>query len=142
MGLTKKGTYITDSNLNQAAIISLGEISRNGHLIYEDKESIMSVVECLHKLLLTSQVTNKIKERSASTLGFMCLHQVVIMPGDVAEATTLDLSQIVMQKLLDSSQAKQIELHMAIGEALVNCALGSRSDSLQNPWTTNHGEIG
>lgn len=102
----------------------------------------MSVVECLHKLLLTSQVTNKIKERAASTLGFMCLHSVLIMPGDLTETTNLDLSQIVMQKLLDSSQAKQIELHMAIGEALVNCALGSRSDSLRNPWTTNVSELG
>lgn len=43
-----------------------------------------------------------------------------------------------MQKLLDSSQAKQIELHMAIGEALVNCALADRSDALINPWLTEY----
>lgn len=121
--------------------MSLGEIARNGSLIYESKESALSVVECMHKLLLTSQVTNKVKEKAASTLGFMCLHEVTIMSTETAAAaataatSSLDLSQIVMQKLLDSSQAKQIELHMAIGDALVNCALGHRSDALLNPWT-------
>lgn len=71
----------------------------------------------------------------------MCLHQVLILPGqEIEKETKFDLSQIVMQKLLDSSQAKQIELHMAIGEALVNSALGPRSDALLNPWTTIPGK--
>ena len=32
-----------------------------------------------------------------------------------------------MDNLLNSSQAKQVELHMAMGEALLNCALGEKS---------------
>jgi proteasome component ECM29 len=40
-----------------------------------------------------------------------------------------------MQKLLDSAQIKQIDLHMTLGEALVNSALGNKSPALRNPWT-------
>ena len=42
-----------------------------------------------------------------------------------------------MQRLLDSSQAKQIELHMSIGEALANCALGNKSLACSNTWLVN-----
>lgn len=39
-----------------------------------------------------------------------------------------------MEKLLNSSQTKQIELHMTLGESLVNCALGSKSAAARDPW--------
>ena len=121
---------MNDANLSQASIVSLGEIARNGSLVVEDKSSLMQVVESLHKKLLTSQESTKVKEKVAATLGYMCVHPTI----ELTTTTTIDLSQIVMQKLLDSSQAKQIELHMAIGEALANCALGTRSDASLNPW--------
>lgn len=71
------------------------------------------------------------KEKAASTLGYMCLHSIMYLSS---EPEQLDLNKLIMQKLFESSQAKQIELHMAIGEALVNCALGSRSNDTLNPW--------
>jgi hypothetical protein len=125
--------------LNQAAIASLGEIARNGRLVFDDTQSVLQVVESLHKKILTSQETNKVKEKAAATLGYMCLFEpIVLVEG---EKKLDDLSKQVMQKLLDSSQAKQIELHMAIGEALVNCALGNRSDASLNPWVVDASSI-
>ena len=130
-----------DPNLSIAAIISLGEIARNGSMIYENFEKKLQVVELLYKKILTSKETNKVKEKAAATLGFMCIHENFLYEGTesdyVIESKKIDsFAKFIMQKLLDSSQAKQIELHMAIGEALVNCALGTKSDSSLNSWIT------
>ena len=116
----------------------MGEIARNGSLIFENRNDLLSVIECLQKKLLTSQETTKLKEKVAATLGYMCLHPVVFISQGEKNESELNLNKLVMQKLLDSSQAKQIELHMAIGEALVNCALADRSDALINPWLTEY----
>lgn len=132
------GSFLSDANLSQAAIVSLGEIARNGSLIFENRSDLLSVIECLQKKLLTSQETTKLKEKVAATLGYMCLHPVVFISQGEKDESELNLNKLVMQKLLDSSQAKQIELHMAIGEALVNCALADRSDALINPWLTEY----
>ena len=129
-----------------AAIISLGEIARNGSLIYENFETKIKLVDSLNHKILTSKETNKVKERAAATLGYMCIHQDLLFdqnsslakPTYTIESKHFDtFNKYIMQKLLDSSQAKQIELHMAIGEALVNCALGKSSNASLNSWITN-----
>ncbi len=128
-----------DPNLNIAAIISLGEIARNGCLIYENFDKKLEIVEKLNKKILTSKETNKLKEKAAATLGYICIHENFLFEGVESDyliegKKIANFNMYVMQKLLDSSQAKQIELHMAIGEALVNCALGKKSTASLNTW--------
>lgn len=131
--------FINDPNLSTAAIISIGEMARNGQLVFTSKEAKLELVEILIKKIQTSKETNKLKEKAAATLGFICLHE----PSDQSEVYMVETKQLntfskyAMQKLLNSSQAKQIELHMSIGEALANCALGKRSLACLNTWKVN-----
>jgi len=130
---------LEDQNLNIAAIISLGEIARNGCLIYENFEQKLKVVDLLYKKILTSKETNKLKEKAAATLGYMCIHENYLFEGAesdyiIEQKKIESFNKYIMQKLLESSQAKQIELHMAIGDSLVNCALGKKSTASLNTW--------
>jgi len=127
--------------LSQAAIIAVGEIARNGQLIYDSQEIKLNIVDLLIKKLHTSKETNKLKEKAAASLGFMCIHEPIsnefTYKIEETSKTYDSFHKFVMQRLLDSSQAKQIELHMSIGEALINCALGSRSTASSNTWLIN-----
>ncbi|CAF0720691.1 unnamed protein product [Brachionus calyciflorus] len=135
---------ISDLNLNMASIVSLGEIARNGSLIFETRQQLLELVDTLTKKIQTTKETNKLKEKAASTVGFMCLNDIILL-NDLNEEFIYEVESkkfdsfntYVIQKLLDSSQAKQIELHMALGEAIVNTALGSLSDASLNPWTND-----
>ena len=123
-----------------AAIVSLGEIARNGSLIFQTGQEILNLVELLIRKIQTTKESNKVKEKAATSLGYMCLNPYILINGEESAYTVGDIklasfNKFVAQKLLDSCQAKQTELHMAIGEALVNCVLGSLSDAVQNPWT-------
>jgi len=136
-------SFLDDPNLATAAILSIGEMARNGPLLFDSREHKLDTVETLIKKIHTSKETNKVKERAAATLGFMCLHEANQEQLQPETAYCIDekhydtFSKFVMQKLLNSSQAKQIELHMSIGEALANCALGHRSLACLNPWKVN-----
>ena len=88
-------------------------------------------IELFQRKLLTSNETNKLKEKVALTLSYICV-------GGKNEDE--ELNRLIMQKLLDSAQIKQIELHMTLGEALVNCALGDKSPALRNSWTCTEQE--
>lgn len=127
-----EGAYLTDVNLSIAAVIALGEVGRNGSLIFNNEDELSKIVECLNRKILTSNETNKVKEKAANTLGFMCLHEIEFL--NTKSSHTEKFNRQIMQKLLDSAQAKQIELHMAIGDALVNCALGKNSNASTNTW--------
>jgi len=63
--------------LSQAAIIAVGEIARNGQLIYDSQEIKLNIVDLLIKKLHTSKETNKLKEKAAASLGFMCIHEPI-----------------------------------------------------------------
>lgn len=76
----------------------------------------MKTIEILQRKLLTSNEVNKVKEKVSLTLSYICVGK--------SDAKGDDLNRLIMQKLLDSAQIKQIELNMTLGEALVNCALG------------------
>jgi proteasome component ECM29 len=86
---------------------------------------------------LTSKETNKVKEKAVATLGYLCIHDIGELNYTFEEKLYDSFGKYVMIKLLNSSQAKQIELHMAIGEALVDCALGKLSKSSMNTWLTD-----
>lgn len=139
-----------DANLSIASIIAMGEIARNGSLIFDKRETLLNIVESLNKKILTSKETNKLKEKAAATLGYMCLNEALLLEGlksteqivyEISGKKFDSFNKFVMQKLLDSSQAKQIELNMSIGEALVNAALGKRSNASLNPWTNEETQI-
>lgn len=140
-------SYLDDANLSIASIISLGEISRNGSLIFDKQEQLLELVDILEKKILTSKESNKLKEKAASTLGYMCINEILIQDNSsiksyvIGEKVLSSFNKYIMQKLLDSSQAKQIELHMAIGEALVNAALGKRSTASLSQWTSQENDI-
>ena len=135
-------SYLEDPSLSQAAIIALGEVARNGQLLFTSIETKLNIVDILIKKIQTSKETNKLKEKTAATLGFMCIHEEEEKNSEfiykIDEKKQFNsFNKFVMQKLLDSSQAKQMDLHMSIGEALVNCALGKRSTASSNTWITN-----
>jgi proteasome component ECM29 len=140
-------SYLDDSNLSLAAIVSLGEIARNGPLIFKNNESKLEIVDVLNKKILTSKEKNKLKEKAAATLGYLPIHESLILDNNDNKKSTQiykidtktfdSFNKYVMQKLLNSSQAKQVELNMTIGEALVNCALGKKSRARLNIWLTD-----
>lgn len=135
-------SYLEDPSLSQAAIIALGEVARNGQLLFTSIETKLNIVDILIKKIQTSKETNKLKEKAAATLGFLCIHEEEENNSEfiykIDEKKQFNsFNKFVMQKLLDSSQAKQMDLHMSIGEALVNCALGKRSTASSNTWITN-----
>ncbi|RNA28279.1 proteasome-associated ECM29 -like protein, partial [Brachionus plicatilis] len=132
--------FIAEQNLSIAAIVSMGEIARNGSLIFDHGHELLDLVDSLIKKIQTTKETNKLKEKAATSLGFMCLNKYILLNGEeptfsIEDKKIASFNKFVAQRLLDSCQAKQIELHMAIGEALVNAVLGSLSDAIQNPWT-------
>ncbi len=137
-------SFLQDPYLCVAAILSLGEIARNGQLIFETLNQLTNLVDVLNKKILTTKETNKVKEKAAATLGFLCINENIIMDQSIQNKIEFSdenkkfdsFNKFVMHKLLNSAQAKQFELHMAIGEALVNAALGSGSKASQNNWTT------
>lgn len=116
-----------DNALSYAAIVSFGEIARNGQLLF-DNEKLVKIIEQLQRKILTSNEVTKLKERVALTLSYMCVGV------DDTITNEFDLNKLIMQKLLDSAQIKQIELHMTLGESLINCALGKKSTAIRNYW--------
>jgi proteasome component ECM29 len=60
---------------------------------------------------------------------------------DENETVFSSFNKYIMKLLLDSSQPKQYEMHISIGEALLNCALGEFSSSRLNSWLTKHYNI-
>ena len=109
-----------DVNLSQAAIISLGEIARNGQLVFNSQETKLNLVDLLIKKIQTSKVTNKLQEKAAATLGYICIHESennseFVYKIDETKSFQ-SFNKFVMQKLLNSSQAKQMELHVRFSE--------------------------
>jgi proteasome component ECM29 len=92
-------------------------------------------IEVLQHKLLTQNETNKLKEKVALTLSYICVGR-----NSEDSDSSDELNHLIMQKLLDSAQIKQIELHMTLGEALVNCAMGNKSPALRNSWTCTEQE--
>lgn len=134
-----------DPNLSTASIIAIGEIARSGPIVIDSSQNLFSLIEILYKKIQTTKETTKVKEKAATTLGHLCIHPFIVLSdsdikytikneSDGSETSFASFSQYVMYRLLNSSQAKQFELHMAIGDALVNSALGPRSNASLNSW--------
>ncbi|ESP05333.1 hypothetical protein LOTGIDRAFT_103320 [Lottia gigantea] len=134
-----------NANLSSAACIALGEIGRNGSLPLpsggdgdnQGQITIMSVIKHFLSILQKSDHSNKMKEKAAMALGYICI-------GDV----DFPHRKHVMSELFNAVTGKQVDLHFTIGEALVCVAEGKKSVLARDLWreepeeyTKKHAEI-
>ena len=69
-------SFMSDPSLSMAAIVAIGEMARNGRLLFVSREAKLNTVEVLIKKIQTSKETNKLKEKAAATLGYICIHEM------------------------------------------------------------------
>ncbi|XP_075681729.1 proteasome adapter and scaffold protein ECM29 [Rhinoderma darwinii] len=121
------GTLLDNgSPLSIASITALGEIGRNGALPIPDEGSGFTKKQLVEKLLAripSGKETNKAKERAIRTLGYFPV-------GD----GSFSHQKILLQGLMESVEAKQIELQFTIGEAITNAAVGTKSAAARDVW--------
>ncbi|CAJ0940188.1 unnamed protein product [Ranitomeya imitator] len=114
------------SPLSIAAITALGEIGRNGALPIPDEGSGLTkkqLVESLLARIPSGKETNKAKERAIRTLGYF-----PVGDGNFSHQKKL------LEGLMQSVEAKQIELQFTIGEAITNAAVGTKSTAARDVW--------
>lgn len=110
-----------------AAVTALGEIGRNGELLLPaegDGFTKLSLVENLLSRIPSGKETGKMKERAVQTLGFL-----PVGDGDFPHQKKL------LQGLMDSVEAKQVELQFTVGEAVTSAAVGTGSGAARDVWT-------
>ncbi|XP_057700353.1 proteasome adapter and scaffold protein ECM29 isoform X2 [Corythoichthys intestinalis] len=128
MAIKTIGSFLDNSSalLPLAACTALGEIGRNGALLIPaEGEGLtkLSIVENLLARIPSGKESAKIKERSIQTLGYL-----PVGDGDFPHQKKL------LQGLMDSVEAKQVELQFTVGEAITNAALGTTSGAVRDPW--------
>ncbi|XP_059580609.1 proteasome adapter and scaffold protein ECM29 isoform X4 [Alligator mississippiensis] len=109
-----------------AACTALGEIGRNGPLPIPNEGSgftKLHLVESLLARIPSSKETNKLKERAIQTLGYF-----PVGDGDFLH------QKLLLQGLMDSVEAKQIELQFTVGEAITSAAIGTSSVAARDAW--------
>ncbi|XP_064782820.1 proteasome adapter and scaffold protein ECM29 isoform X2 [Oncorhynchus masou masou] len=110
-----------------AACTALGEIGRNGPLLIPSEGegfTKLAVVENMLARIPSGKETLKMKERAIQTLGYLPV-------GDGGFAHQKKL----LQGLMDSVEAKQVELQFTVGEAITSAAIGTSSGAARDPWT-------
>ncbi|XP_040273233.1 proteasome adapter and scaffold protein ECM29 [Bufo bufo] len=121
------GTLLDNgSPLSIAAITALGEIGRNGPLPIPDEGPGFNKKQLVENLLAripSGKETNKAKERAIRTLGYFPV-------GD----GNFSHQKVLLQGLMESVEAKQIELQFTIGEAITNAAVGTKSTAARDVW--------
>ncbi|MEE6507887.1 hypothetical protein FKM82_017224 [Ascaphus truei] len=109
-----------------AAVTALGEIGRNGPLPIPDEGSGFTkqqLVESLQARIPSGKETNRAKERAIRTLGYFPV-------GD----SNFPYQKKLLQGLMESVEAKQIELQFTVGEAITNAAVGTKSAAARDVW--------
>ncbi|XP_034043433.1 proteasome adapter and scaffold protein ECM29 [Thalassophryne amazonica] len=131
LGMATKtiGAFLDSSStmLAVAACTALGEIGRNGALLIPaegDGFTKLSAVDNLLARITSGKESIKMKERSIRTLGYL-----PVGDGDFAHQKKL------LQGLMDSVEAKQVELQFTVGEAITSGAIGTSSGAARDPWT-------
>ncbi|NXA53460.1 ECM29 protein, partial [Nothocercus julius] len=121
-----------------AACTALGEIGRNGPLPIPSEGAGFTKLQLVESLLAripSSKETNKasfckiMKERAIQTLGYFPV-------GD----EDFPHQMLLLQGLMDSVEAKQIELQFTIGEAITSAAVGTSSVAARDAWTVTEDE--
>ncbi|XP_063151047.1 proteasome adapter and scaffold protein ECM29 [Candoia aspera] len=109
-----------------AACTALGEIGRNAPLPIPSEGSgftKLHLVESLLARIPSGKETNKMKERAIQTLGYF-----TVGDGDFPH------QKLLLQGLMDSVEAKQIELQFTVGEAITSAAVGTSSVAARDAW--------
>ncbi|MGH0165168.1 UNVERIFIED_CONTAM: hypothetical protein FKN15_048878 [Acipenser sinensis] len=118
--------------LTVAACTALGEISRNGALLIPNEGTgftKLHLVESLLSRIPSGKENNKMKERAIQTLGFF-----PVGDGEFPHQKKL------LQGLMDSVEAKQLELQFTVGEAITSAAIGTGSVASRDVWTCTEEE--
>ncbi|KAL6466788.1 hypothetical protein MHYP_G00245920 [Metynnis hypsauchen] len=113
--------------LTVAAVTALGEIGRNGELLIPgdgDGFTKLSLVDNLLARIPSGKETGKMKERAIQTLGFL-----PVGDGEFPHQKKL------LQGLMDSVEAKQVELQFTVGEAITGASIGTCSGAARDVWT-------
>ncbi|XP_030643873.1 proteasome adapter and scaffold protein ECM29 [Chanos chanos] len=123
------GSFLESNSplLTVAAVTALGEIGRNGVLpIPSEGEGFtkFSLVDNLLARIPSGKESTKMKERAIQTLGFL-----PVGDGDFSHQKKL------LQGLMDSVEAKQVELQFTVGEAITSAAIGTCSGAARDVWT-------
>uniref|UniRef100_A0A674HU35 Ecm29 proteasome adaptor and scaffold n=1 Tax=Taeniopygia guttata TaxID=59729 RepID=A0A674HU35_TAEGU len=114
------------------ACMALGEIGRNGPLPIPSEGTGFTKLQLVENLLAripSSKETNKMKERAIQTLGYFPV-------GD----EDFPHQKLLLQGLMDSVEAKQIELQFTVGEAITSAAVGTSSAAARDAWTVTEEE--
>ncbi|KAE8632216.1 hypothetical protein XENTR_v10001477 [Xenopus tropicalis] len=122
----------TSPQLAIAAITALGEIGRNGSLPIPDEGpgfAKKTLVENLLARIPSGKETNKAKERAIRTLGYFPV-------GD----GNFPYQKMLLEGLMESVEAKQIELQFTVGEAITNAAVGTKSSAARDIWVITEDE--
>ncbi|XP_060085987.1 proteasome adapter and scaffold protein ECM29-like [Ylistrum balloti] len=112
--------------------LAIGEIGRNSALLLpsgaegdgQEKITKLSLIKVLLKMVTSGKETNKTKEKAALCLGYICVGE-----------EEFPYRRKVIEQMMEAAQAKQIELNMTIGDALVFSAQGITSAAARNVWT-------
>lgn len=118
--------------LGMAACTALGEIGRNGPLPIPNEGSgftQLHLVETLLARIPSGKETNKAKERAIQTLGCFPV-------GDA----DFPHQKKLLQGLMDSVEAKQLELQFTVGEAITSGAIGTSSVAARDVWMVTEEE--
>ncbi|XP_068607533.1 proteasome adapter and scaffold protein ECM29 [Brachionichthys hirsutus] len=123
------GSFLDSSSalLTVAACTALGEVGRNGPLLIPaegDGFTKLAIVKNLLARIPSGKETPKMKERSIQTLGYL-----PVGDGDFPHQKKL------LQGLMDSVEAKQVELQFTVGEAISSAAIGTSSGAARDTWT-------
>uniref|UniRef100_H3CEP2 Ecm29 proteasome adaptor and scaffold n=1 Tax=Tetraodon nigroviridis TaxID=99883 RepID=H3CEP2_TETNG len=123
------GSFLDSSStlLALAACTALGEIARNGPLLIPAEGegfTKLSVVKNLLARIPSGKESTKMKERSIQTLGYLPV-------GD----EDFPHQKKLLQGLMDSVEAKQVELQFTVGEAISSASVGASSRAARDPWT-------
>ncbi|TRZ18499.1 hypothetical protein HGM15179_008603 [Zosterops borbonicus] len=114
------------------ACMALGEIGRNGPLPIPNEGTGFTKLQLVENLLAripSSKETNKMKERAIQTLGYLPV-------GD----EDFPHQKLLLQGLMDSVEAKQIELQFTVGEAITSAAVGTSSVAARDAWMVTEEE--
>ncbi|XP_061488079.1 proteasome adapter and scaffold protein ECM29 isoform X5 [Rhineura floridana] len=128
------GSFLDSTSplLAVAACTALGEIGRNAPLPIPNEGTgftKLHLVESLLARIPSGKETNKMKERATQTLGYFPV-------GD----GNFPHQKLLLQGLMDSVEAKQIELQFTVGEAITSAAIGTSSVAARDAWMVTEEE--
>lgn len=112
--------------------LAIGEIGRNSALLLpsgaegdgQEKITKLSLVKVLLKMVTSGKETNKTKEKASLCLGYICVGE-----------EEFPYRRKVIKEMMEAAQAKQIELNMTMGDALVYSAQGITAAAARDMWT-------